>query len=150
MASQTEEAVSVLNELIETCEDGATGYKKAAEDVQDVSLKTLFSEYSSQRALYSSQLRSAVEAHGGKPSTSGHVAGALHRGWMSVKEVAGNKDKAIIDECEAGEDRAMKAYKEAIEKNLPGIESDLINRQFVGVQAAHNKLRNLKHSGERN
>ena len=80
------------------------------------------------------------------PEASGHVAGGLHRGWMSLKEAVGNKDKAIIDECEAGEDRAMKAYKEAFEKNLPGAAGELVNKQFAAVQEAHNKLRTLKHS----
>ena len=146
MATQTEEAVSVLNELVETCEDGAEGYKKAAEDVEESALKTLFVNYSSQRAKFAAELRSAVEAHGGKPSASGHAAGALHRGWMSIKEAVGNKDKAIIDECEAGEDRAIKAYREAFEKNLPGAAGELVNRQYAGVQEAHNALRTLKHS----
>jgi len=146
MATQTEEAVSVLNDLIETCEDGAEGYKKAAEDVEESSLKTLFAGYSSQRAKFSEELRSAVTAHGGNAATSGHAAGALHRGWMSIKEAVGNKDKAIIDECEAGEDRAIKAYKEAFEKNLPGAAGELVNKQYAHVQEAHNKLRNLKHS----
>lgn len=146
MAIQTEEAVNVLNELIETCEDGAEGYKKAAEEVEESSLKTLFTGYSSQRAKFAAELRSAVEVHGGKPAHSGHVSGAFHRGWMSIKEAVGNKDKAIIDECEAGEDRAMKAYRQAFDKNLPGATGELIGRQFAAVQEAHNKLRTLKHS----
>jgi hypothetical protein len=30
------------------------------------------------------------------PDETGHVAAAFHRGWMSIKEAMGNKDKAII------------------------------------------------------
>jgi uncharacterized protein (TIGR02284 family) len=146
MATQTEDMVSVLNELVQTCEDGAQGYKKAAEDVEESSLKTLFTTYSSQRAKFAAELRSAIEAHGGKAAASGHAAGALHRGWMGLKEAIGNKDKAIIDECEAGEDAAIKAYKEAFAKNLPGAAGELVNRQYAGIQEGHNTLRNLKHS----
>ena len=146
MANETEEMVSVLNELIETCRDGEAGYKKAAEDVQEGSLKTLFAGYASQRAKFAEELTTAVAAQGGKPAESGHAAGSLHRGWMEIKEAIGNKDKAIIDECEAGEDRAMKAYREAFDKNLPGAAGDLVSRQFAGIQEAHGKLRTLKHS----
>jgi uncharacterized protein (TIGR02284 family) len=146
MTTTTDEMISTLNELIETCEDGAEGYKKAAEDIQDNALKTLFTGYAAQRSRFASELRTVVQAQGGNPPTSGHAAGALHRGWMSIKEAVGNKDKAIIDECEAGEDRAMKAYREAFEKNFPATTGELINHQFAGVQEAHNKLRNLKHS----
>jgi uncharacterized protein (TIGR02284 family) len=146
MATQTEQTVSVLNDLIETCLDGAQGYKKAAEDVKETSLKTLFLEYATQRDKFAGELRAMVETNGGKPSESGHAAGALHRGWMSVKEAVGDTDKAIIDECEAGEDRAMKAYREAVDKSLPGVSGELVRQQFSGIQEAHNKLRNLKHS----
>jgi uncharacterized protein (TIGR02284 family) len=146
MATITDEIVSTLNELIETCEDGAEGFKKAAADVEENSLKMLFSGYSAQRERFAAELRTVVESHGATPANSGHSAGALHRGWMSVKEAVGNKNKAIIDECEAGEDQAMKAYREAFEKNFPGLTGELINRQFAGVQEAHNKLRTLKHS----
>jgi len=146
MATITDEIVSTLNELIETCEDGAEGYKKAATDVEENALKTLFTGYSAQRERFAAELRSLVESQGATPANSGHAAGALHRGWMSVKEAVGDKNKAIIFECEAGEDKAMKAYREAFEKNFPGVTGELISRQFAGVQEAHNKLRNLKHS----
>ncbi len=146
MAIQTEDTLSVLNDLIQTCEDGSEGYKKAAQDVEESALKNLFAGYSAQRSKFAAELRSAVEAHGGKPQTSGHAAAPLHRGWMAIKEVIGNKDKAIIDECEAGEDAAMKAYRSAYEKNLPDAVGELVNRQFAAIQEAHNKVRDLKHS----
>jgi len=146
MTTVTEETVSVLNELIQTCEDGAEGFKKAAADVEESSLRALFTGYSTQRSRFASELRAIVVSHGGKPAESGHAAGSLHRGWMSIKEAVGNKDKAIIDECEAGEDSAMKAYREAFEKNLPGLAGELINRQFAEVQESHNRIRTLKHS----
>jgi uncharacterized protein (TIGR02284 family) len=146
MTTETEEAISVLNELIQTCEDGAEGFKKAAADVQESSLKSLFAGYSTQRSRFAAELRTVVETHGGKPADSGHASGALHRGWMSIKEAVGDKDKAIIDECEAGEDAAIKAYKEAFAKNLPGVAGELISRQFADVQESHNRVRALKHS----
>jgi uncharacterized protein (TIGR02284 family) len=145
MATQTEEFVSTLNELIETCQDGAEGYKKAAEDVEENSLRTLFAEYSSQRAQFAAELRTAVAAQGGKATESGHTAGSLHRAWMSIKESFGNKDKVIIDECEAGEDRALKAYRNAFDHNFDGPIGELVSRQFAAVQTAHDKLRTLKH-----
>lgn len=146
MATQTDSTVSVLNELIQTCEDGSEGFKKAAQDVEESSLKTLFADYSAQRSKFAAELRSAVQAHGGKAETSEHAGAPLHRGWMAIKEVFGNKDKAIIDECEAGEDAAIKAYKSAFQKNLPGAVGELVSRQYAAVQEAHNRVRDLKHN----
>ena len=44
MAERTERAV--LNELIETCRDGARGFQDAADLVNDASLKTLLASMS--------------------------------------------------------------------------------------------------------
>ena len=41
---------STLNELIETCKDGQEGFKQAAEGVERSDLKSLFFEFSQQRA----------------------------------------------------------------------------------------------------
>ena len=45
---------------------------------------------------------------GGRPEEGGSVSGAVHRGWMNIKDaVAGHDDKAIIAEAERGEDVAV-------------------------------------------
>jgi uncharacterized protein (TIGR02284 family) len=56
-----------------------------------------------------------------------------------------NEDKAIIDECEAGEDAAMKNYREALNQSLPSDVQSIVSRQFAGVQEAHGVVRDLKH-----
>ena len=142
----TEKSVKVLNELIAICEDGAQGFAKAAEDVRALPLHTLFSSYSTQRTSYAAELRREVTLLGEKPEETGHAMAAFHRTWMSIKEAVGNKDKAIIDECEAGEDKALKAYREALEEVLPAPTLQIVRTQLAGVIEAHNKLRNLKHS----
>jgi uncharacterized protein (TIGR02284 family) len=138
---------SVLNDLIETCKDGEEGFRTAAEKVKDPSLKSLFTKYSAQRAGFVKELQTAVSQLGEKPAESGHVAAVLHRGWINLKEaLAKDEDTAIVNEAEAGEDAAMKAYKEAIAKALPSDVQALVQRQFAGVQEAHGVVRDLKHS----
>ena len=147
MATETKDVTAVLNELIETCKDGETGFKTAAEKVKEPSLKALFSKYSAQRAGYVTELTSLVSTMGAKPAESGHVAASLHRGWMGLKEaLTSDEDTALINEAEAGEDVAMKAYKTAIAASLPAAAATLVQKQFAGVQEAHNKVRDLKHS----
>jgi uncharacterized protein (TIGR02284 family) len=141
------ETTQTLNELIEICKDGENGFKQAAEKAKDASLKSLFLKYSTQRAGYAQELQSAVSLLGDKPETTEHVAAKLHRGWMGLKQaLTSNEDKALIDECEAGEDAAMKAYKQALEKSMAGNIETLIRKQFAGVSEAHGVMRDLKHS----
>jgi uncharacterized protein (TIGR02284 family) len=147
MATETKEVTSVLNGLIETCKDGETGFRTAAEKVKEPSLKALFLKYSSQRAGYVQELTSLVSSMGEKPAESGHIAASLHRGWMGLKEaLSKDEDTALINEAEAGEDAAMKAYREAVAANLPAAASALVQKQFSGVQEAHGIMRDLKHS----
>jgi uncharacterized protein (TIGR02284 family) len=145
--NDTKSITSVLNDLIETCKDGEQGFKTAAEKAKDSSLKSLFSKYASQRAGYVQELQSAVKELGGDPATSGHVAATLHRGWINLKEaLSKDEDKAIIFECESGEDAAMKNYKDALSNSLPASVLSLVQRQFSGVQEAHGVIRDLKRS----
>lgn len=141
------DVTDVLNNLIETAKDGAEGFKAAAEKVKDPSLKTLFARFGLERASYVKELQGLVGSLGEKPSEHGHVAASLHRGWMNLKEaLSKDEDTAIINEAEAGEDAAKKAYAEALEKPLPLNVKTIVQRQCNGVLEAHNTVSNLKHS----
>ncbi len=138
---------SVLNDLIETAKDGENGFRHAAEHAKDSSLKSIFTRYATQRATYAQELQSLVASAGDKPAESGHIAGTLHRGWISIKDaITKGDDKALVDEAEAGEDAAIKAYKEAVGKGLPPSILSVVEKQFSGVQEAHNTIRDLKHN----
>ena len=71
----------IIDDLIETLKDGQEGFKQAAESVKDPQLKSLFSEYSQQRARFAVELRSKAQSPDERESKmSGSAAGALHRG----------------------------------------------------------------------
>src|SRR5437868_105208 len=102
-----DDIVSTLNGLIETCKDGQEGFKSAAEGVERSDLKSLFFEFSQQRAHFAGELQSMVQTLGENPENSGSLAGSLHRGWIDIKSaVTGKDEKAILNECERGEDSA--------------------------------------------
>jgi uncharacterized protein (TIGR02284 family) len=140
-----EKTIGILNELIETCEDGVEGFKQAAEGVSSEQLKSVFSKYSQERSGFVSDLQNLVRTLGGDPEETGSTAGALHRGWINIKSaITGNDDAAILNECERGEDVAKNAYKEAQKADLPGYIRDIIETQFSSVLAAHDHIRTLR------
>ncbi len=139
------ETVSVLNGLIETCRDGEKGFTTAAEGSKSADLKQFFSEMASQRATFAHELEVKVTGLGGKPADMGHVAAVAHRGWMNIKTaVSGNDDKAILNECERGEDFAKKAFTDALNEALPADLRPMIARQSGDVKTAHDKVRDLR------
>ena len=144
--ADNDNVISCLNNLIETCKDGQDGFKTAAEGVERSELKTLFYEFSQQRATFAGELQNEVRRLGGDPEKSGSVAASLHRGWIDIKSaVTGKDDNAVIAECERGEDSAVRNYKDALtDKRLPSDVRTVVERQYAAVQAAHDRIRSLE------
>ena len=138
--------VDAINDLIETCKDGELGFIAAMEDTKTPNLKVLFTKYSTQRAAFASQLQEALVQTGYQPEESGSLAGTLHRGWINLKSaVSGREDKAILEECERGEEAAVKEYQRVLgEFNLPGPFLKIVEQQQVQVRAAHNAIEALR------
>src|SRR5260370_12582510 len=79
-------AVSVLEELIQTCKDGQKGYQEAAAKVKRTDLKTFFNEQTQERARFAAELEAELNRVGkGDKKLSGSVLGTLHRAWIDTK-----------------------------------------------------------------
>ena len=145
MATDTDDVISTLNNLIETCKDGQNGFQTAADGVKNSELKTLFHTYAQQRAQFSGELQSEVRRLGGDPENTGSVAASLHRGWINIKSaVTGEDEGAVIAECERGEDSAVRNYKDALSENLPENIRSIVQSQYTQVQEAHDRIRSLE------
>lgn len=141
-AITNDEVISTLNNLIETCRDGQTGFQEAMEGVQNSSLKGLFAEFSQQRAQFVGELQQEVRSLGGEPENTGSVAGALHRGWIDLKAaITGKDESAILAECERGEASAVTQYQDALGTNLPASVRDIVARQAVAVNEAYQRIK---------
>lgn len=142
-----DDVITTLNGLIETCKDGQNGFKTAAEGVERSDLKSTFYEMGQERAKFAGELQNLVRELGGDPENSGSISASLHRGWINIKSaVTGQDDGAVLNEAERGEDAAKKAYKDALAENLPANVSTVVQRQAEAVNAAHDKVRNLRDS----
>ena len=149
MNTTTSSVVSVLNDLIETCRDGQEGFRCAAEDVKNAQLKARFTKYSEQRGRFVGELQHAVQRTDKEPETKPSFLGELHRGWINLKSaLAGGDEHAILAECERGEDSAVAEYRKALEAELPANVAELVRRQSADVQAAHDRVRDLRDSAE--
>ena len=146
MNSTSASIASVLNHLIETCKDGQEGFRSAAEDVKSADLKSLFQELSAQRTQFSSELQRLVGDIGEIPEEGGSVSAAVHRGWIDLKSALTSGDEhAVLAECERGEDFAVAAYRDALEDDdMPDNIRNVIREQSVAVQAAHDRVRDLR------
>jgi len=149
MENYNKEAISVLNDLIETLKDGEKGFRIAAQGVDRKDIQQLFLKYAEQRSKFVDELQREVRKLGGDPDESGSLAGAIHRGWINIKSaVTGQDEESVLAECERGEDSAVRNYEEALKKNLPESVRSLIQKQYAQVQEAHDTIRDLEKRAE--
>ena len=145
MAVNRGELIECLNDLIETCRDGESGFQTAADHVKDAELKKFFTQCSEQRAQFASELQSEVRQLGGTPTKTGSVSAAFHRGWMNIKSiVTGGSDDAIVTECERGEDAAIENYQRVLKQNLPPNVLPVVKHQFTEIKRSLDRIRDLE------
>jgi uncharacterized protein (TIGR02284 family) len=147
---ETEKVISTLNRLIETVKDGENGFRTAVDGLTDPNVKSLFQQYSRQRAEMARQLQAEVRRLGSDPEKAGSMAGAAHRGWINIKSiVTGKDDAAIIAEAERGEDSAKRTFDEALGEPLPPQTLALVRELAMKVHDAHDRVRALEQATAR-
>jgi uncharacterized protein (TIGR02284 family) len=147
MNERQSDAISVINNLIETCRDGEEGFRTAADSVEKSDLRTLFNRYSQQRAQFVAELQNEIRRMGGDPQETASIAGTLHRGWINLKStITGGSESSIISECERGEDSAVRNYRDALDEELPADLRALVQSQYSQVKEAHDNIRSLERS----
>lgn len=150
MAADNDTVVSVLNDLIDTCNDGIKGFRSAADAIKNPEAKALFTSRIPNIERGETELKEEVRRLGGDPDKSGTAGGAVHRGWINLKAaVTGKNDDAIINEAERGEEHAAKVYEDALGKDLPASVRAMVERQYQGVVQNLDRVRSLKTSGTR-
>jgi uncharacterized protein (TIGR02284 family) len=136
--------------LVETLKDGQKGYADAMTDVEDSSLKDTFRKYAAQRSEFITEIEDQMFKLNLKPDESSSVTGTVHRAWIDLKAAITSKDNtAVLNECERGEDYAVKAYQTALKaQDLPTALKSVIEKQYQGVQEAHNTIKALRDSSK--
>ena len=143
-----QDIVKHLNGLIEINNDRVEGYKTAAEETKDSALRSLFERFASQSRSYRDELAGLVRANGGQPVEGTTQSGKLYRVWMDIKAaLSGNDRKAVLSNCEYGEDVALESYRgvtEAKDLTLPANVRELLQQQQKEIKRAHDDIKQMR------
>ena len=146
------DVIEALNDLIEINNDRITGYERALKELKDGSsdLKTLFEGYIDQSRNIRNELGTEVQVLHGTMAQGTKTSGKIYRAWMDVKAVFTGHDRhEVLENCEAGEDAAQKAYKSALNtEGLPAYIVELISKQQTELKGAHDEVKALRDSKE--
>ncbi|HEY0267707.1 MAG TPA: PA2169 family four-helix-bundle protein [Methyloradius sp.] len=143
--AEAKEVVSTLNDLLETSIDGEEGFRKAADAIEDPTLKQYFIDRSKEVSIGVNELQTLVQTYGGEPIRTSSLAGTLHRRWIDLKAaITSNDTVAVLNEAERGEDVALANYRKAAQKDLPENVRSVVERQLEGVLRNHNRVKQLR------
>ena len=140
-----DDTIDQLNKLIETCKDGEYGFQSSAEHVKNPELQQVFTARAAECRKGAEVLQAQVRQLGGEADEGGSASGAIHRGWVAVKgTLSGYGEKAMLEECERGEDAALARYRDALKEDLPPNVRAVVERQYEGVKRNHEQIRTLR------
>lgn len=143
--------IEALNDLIQINNDRIAGYQKAIDELgdnRDGDLKVLFTKMTGESEKYNTELAAMVRSYGGEVAEGTSLTGKLYRAWMDVKAVfTGGDRKTVLQNCEAGEDAAQRAYQMALDEEavMPQTK-ELITRQKQELLVSHNKIKDLRNA----
>jgi uncharacterized protein (TIGR02284 family) len=141
----TSNAESVMKNLAEVSREGERGFATAAQVVKDEKLRGILERASQRCAIGVRELEEAIVNSGGTVTDEGTISAALHRAWTNLKAaIARSDDRAVLDECERGEEFAKAAYQQALKQDLPLFARDLVDRQYKGVVENHDLIKRLR------
>jgi uncharacterized protein (TIGR02284 family) len=144
------ELVQVLNDLVRINNDRVEGYERAIEGTKDGDddLKEVFSRMIGESIQYKAELVEAIDTVGGEADYDETTnSGALYRFWMKIKEtLSGNDRESVLDDCEFGEDAALKAYQQALESDatMDADTRQLIVNQKTSLKNSHDAIKRLR------
>lgn len=145
---ETKESTGVLNDLILINNDRIEGYQKAKEELKEGNedLKALFTAMIGESHTLKLALATEVTVLGEDIEEGTTNSGKIYRVWMDVKAAfSGHDRKAVLENCEFGEDAAQKAYQMALsEDDLPGHIRTLLSDQKATLRVSHDKIKALR------
>lgn len=143
MSTYTEKVGEKLNDILEKTYDAEKGFKKAAENTENVALKSYFENKAKQRYDFGHALKSEITSFGQKVEKGDSFTSKAHRAWMDVKSMFSSDDaEAMLEEAIRGEKAAIKEYDEVLkDTSLPSSTSSVLRSQKVAIE---NGLSNIK------
>jgi uncharacterized protein (TIGR02284 family) len=143
----TKQTIEVLNDLIQINNDRIAGYEKAIKETkpEDDDLKVLYATMIAESHRIKIALATEVQSMGAEVEQGTTTSGKIYRAWMDVKAVFGGHDRhTVLSNCEAGEDAAQRAYRMALEHDLPSYIRELLIQQQQDLKGSHDEIKSLR------
>ena len=128
MNTYTKEVGKKLNVLLERTYDAEKGFKKAAENLENESLKKYFAKKAEERCAFGADLEKEIKAF--NRDTSNNLE-EEHSAWMNLKSLFSFDDEeSVLEEAIRAEKASLQDYKAVLtDKNLPSSTKTVLESQ---------------------
>jgi uncharacterized protein (TIGR02284 family) len=138
----------VLADLYKIVEAGEKGYAVVASNVRNRALKVLFKSHVQQRLDFKEEILAEIRRLGGDAEPGSSILGMIHRGRIDIFATltigAESVEKVLLKEVVLGEKVAIRAYENALKKELPPEIRAMLERQFEEVRKVVDQIRLLR------
>jgi uncharacterized protein (TIGR02284 family) len=138
--------IETLLELMAERRDGELLFRVSAGATSSASLSgtLLILAWDCEQAVR--ELKDVVRQFGADPERdpSGLAAGLRRARVRPWSVFASGEDGAILEECERGASRLLEVYRNALDEHLPDWVRAVVLRQFEGLMASHDQIRNQR------
>jgi uncharacterized protein (TIGR02284 family) len=141
------ETTEVLNDLIQIINDRIVGYEMAIRQtsMEDTDLKILYASMIAEGHRMKIALATEVQSLGAEIEQGTTASGRIYRAWMDVKAMfAGNDRQTVLANCESGEQAVQRAYRMALNHDLPTYIRELLARQQEALYASMGEIRSVR------
>ncbi|GAA4232887.1 hypothetical protein GCM10022291_08640 [Postechiella marina] len=132
----TEKISNELNELLVKNYDARKGYLNAIDNVDSHTLKQFFERMATERGEFARELKNEILTYQETPKEAGSIAGAVHRNWITLKNLfSSNDEEAILDEVVRGEKASLESYANVmVDNELSKSIKTLLNKHTVAIK----------------
>jgi uncharacterized protein (TIGR02284 family) len=144
LAMNAKVTLAMLQDLLDTSNEGARGFALAARDNREPGVVDLLKDGEEAYRTVAVELQDQVRLLGA-PEAGGTVKAPVYRGWISAKAVPVSRGtKSILEDCERGGDYVRGRYEDAMTSELPESLRALVERQYQRVTAIQGRVRLLR------
>ncbi|WP_299669720.1 PA2169 family four-helix-bundle protein [uncultured Polaribacter sp.] len=146
MSTYTEEVGEKLNALLEKTYDAEKGFKKAAENIENKSLKRYFNMKAEERYSFGHDLKKEIRSFNQEVDKGGSLTGTVHRAWMDIKALFSlDNEESMLEEAITGEKAAVEEYEDILKEiSLPSSTIELLEAQKKKIELGLHNIKSLE------
>jgi uncharacterized protein (TIGR02284 family) len=142
------EGYAPIKTVVQVLNDGEKSFADLGEKLKNPEMKAFFIQESAHRGKFAKDLEVELAlVEGDTKDIAETAAGAIYRSWGDLNANLGGGDHTLLETAEQGEDAAKKAYKEALEGNVPSPSiRALLFKQQPHIRESHDTVKAFRDS----